>query len=288
MTSSDSEEISDKESPNDQIFEPQNETTSKCLSKNLTNALSLKQNEENILEEFNVEKLYDMATKGEFPKKMFIFGQDKSRYTQRLHFFTSIRTFSERPKSHVSFTCKICSKILRATFPEFNNLNNHLKTHDTWRKKWLSFYNKHFAPALSLLDNNTYDMIRFIISSNLAICQLDNVHFQKLIENKMTSPCLKTFRYDRLPTIYQQMLDIIDDKLNKARTICLITDIWTNRIYADFLALGAVIINEFFEQELIVIGMKSMGGDHTAENIQTVLETIINSFKCNKTKFHGN
>ena len=117
MTSSDSEEISDKESPNDQIFEPRNETTSKLLSKNLTNALSLKQNEENILEEFNVEKLYDMDTKGEFPKKMFIFGQDKCRYTQRLHFFTSIRTFSERPKNHVSFSCKICSKILRATFP---------------------------------------------------------------------------------------------------------------------------------------------------------------------------
>ena len=100
-------------------------------------AINLISSDINNLEEFSVQDLYDMAKKGEFPKKVFIFGQDKSTYTQRLQFFTSIRIFSDRPKGYLSFVCKICEVVISAKFPEFNNLNNHLKIHDDWRKNWL-------------------------------------------------------------------------------------------------------------------------------------------------------
>jgi hypothetical protein len=43
--------------------------------------------------------------------------------------------------------------------------------------------------------------------------------------------------------------------------VCLVVDIWTNRVMADFLDLAAIIIKNSFEQELI-IGMDSMTGNH--------------------------
>ena len=79
----------------------------------------------------------------------------------------------------------------------------------------------------------------------------------------------------------------IDNKLNSALSICLVVDIWTNRVMADFLGLAAIIINNCFEQELLIIGMGSMTGNHSAENIKREIESLVNSFKCNKSKFHG-
>jgi hypothetical protein len=42
------------------------------------------------------------------------------------------------------------------------------------------------------------------------------------------------------------MVKAIDKKLQNARTISLITDIWTNKIFADFLAIGVLIVNQNF------------------------------------------
>ena len=102
----------------------------------------------------------------------------------------------------------------------------------------------------------------------------------------MSSPSIKSFRYDKLPEVYYQMRQIIDKKLNEASSVTLIADIWTNKIYANFIGLAAVIVNALQERELVVIGMKSMDGDHTAENVQRNLEEIINEYKCNKANMN--
>ncbi len=91
----------------------------------------------------------------------------------------------------------------------------------------------------------------------------------------MKIPCIRTFRYTQLPSVYGHLLSAIEAKLEKALTICLITDIWMNRIMADF--IGLIIVNENFKQELIVFGMNSMAGNHTAENIKKEIEFLINS-----------
>jgi hypothetical protein len=33
--------------------------------------------------------------------------------------------------------------------------------------------------------------------------------------------------------------------------------------------------------------MGSMTGNHSAENIKREIESLVNSYKCNKSKFHG-
>ena len=97
-----------------------------------------------------------------------------------------------------------------------------------------------------------------------------------------------TFRYTKLPKCFEQMKKIIDSELSNAKTISLITDIWTNKILADFIALAAIIVNESFEKELLVIGMAPMSGDHTAENVKFEIEKNVNSYtKFNKTLANG-
>jgi hypothetical protein len=49
-----------------------------------------------------------------------------------------------------------------------------------------------------------------------------------------------------------------NDKLHKASSICLISDIRTNKPMYDFMGLAASITNEAFDKEVDVIGMKLM------------------------------
>ena len=248
----------------------------------------MRSSEHENLDEYEIGKLFALAAKGEFPRKTFIFGKKRYLSTSRLHFFSSIRIFSERPTTNIQFKCKFCNLILHACFPIFTGLSKHLLTHNEFNLNWIHYNEKSKKKANAILDNNIYDLIRYIISSNTAMLQLENEFFVKLLEPKMKIPCIRTFRYTHLPSIYRQMLDAINDKLDKALTICLITDIWTNRIMADFIGLAAIIVNESFKQELLVIGMTSMTGNHTSENIKNQIEFLVNSYKFNKLKSHGN
>ena len=67
----------------------------------------------------------------------------------------------------------------------------------------------------------------------------------------------------------------------------MIVDIWTNRVNADYLAVGARITDYKFNSELIVVGMERMKGGHNAENVAITIESIINSYNFDKNKIHG-
>jgi hypothetical protein len=264
----------------------ENSNSNTPLSSALSSVLSTSEKED--YRELSVNETIEKARKGEFPKKMFIFGRAKVFYTQRLHFFTSNRIFEQRPTENVKFTCKFCECTLSTTFPLFQNLNAHLKLHNKFNNEWLNEFNKDKSGSKSSqLDDATYDLIRYIISSNTALSQLENPFFQNLLKEKMKLPCIKTFRNTKLPLVYKQLIDVIDQKLDNALTITLITDIWTNKIMADFIGLAAVIVNKFKEREFFVIGMMGMPGNHTAENVKYAIEHLVNNYKFNKLKCHG-
>ena len=243
--------------------------------------------------EKSVEELYEHVEKGEFFKKLFIFNDGQKHYSERLHFFKSIRIFdqpmpSKNKKINTAFQCKICNKTLHANIGVCSNLNGHLKCHLDFLGKWANFFNKFNSKnKISNIDDETYDLVRFIVSSNTALDQLDNIHFCKLLEDKMSIPYVKSFRYEKLPKVYYEMRNAIEYKLSKAITCCFITDIWTNKVLADFIALAAFIVNEFFAKELLVVGMGPMSGDHSAENVKIEIEKIVNSLKFNKSLAKG-
>jgi hypothetical protein len=80
--------------------------------------------------------------------------------------------------------------------------------------------------------------------------------------------------------VYEQ----IEIKLQNAESICLIVDIWTNQVSADFIGLAVVLTNSFFEREILVINMMRMPGSHDAENIKYSIEKMINFFDFDKSK----
>lgn len=79
----------------------------------------------------------------------------------------------------------------------------------------------------------------------------------------------------------------VELKLTNALSVSLIVDIWTNRVNADFMGVGANLICSTFQTELIVIGMERMPGIHNAENIGLTIEKIINSYNFDKNKIHS-
>jgi hypothetical protein len=125
--------------------------------------LSLKEAEKENFVEKSCSELYNLASVGLFPEKLFLFANVKKMYSTRLHFFDSDRTFAQRPSNHVKFHCKICpadSNPHLAIFPHFQNLNAHLKIHEQFRLKWLHFYNLKFPHKKNAtLDSETYDLL---------------------------------------------------------------------------------------------------------------------------------
>jgi hypothetical protein len=64
-------------------------------------------------------------------------------------------------------------------------------------------------------------------------------------------------------------------KLTEAVSICLVDVI-------PFLGLAAMIINDKFEKEIIIIGLTEMSLPQNAENVKKAIESIINGFNFNK------
>ena len=75
--------------------------------------------------------------------------------------------------------------------------------------------------------------------------------------------------------------------LKKATSICLITDIWTNKQMLDFMGVAAAFINDNCEREILVIGLKLMPGRHNAENVKKAIESIVNEYDFDKSCIHG-
>jgi hypothetical protein len=241
------------------------------------------------LEEFSLMELYEKASNGDFPKKLFIFKDRTKSYCAKFHFFSSIRKFDmnwDDAIDQIAFKCKICEVKLHCLIGESTNLNQHLKIHSEFIAKWLSFYKKRINNQKPKLDSYTLDLIRGVISANISLKTLENENFTRCLKMEISS--VRTFRYKILPELYEMMIKEIDNKLSNAITISFITDIRTNKIMADFLALGAVILNKYYQHEFLAIGMTSMSDmNHTSENIKKILEKLINGYSFNKRLAHG-
>jgi hypothetical protein len=129
------------------------------------------------------------------------------------------------------------------------------------------------------------NLMKFFISSNTSIVQLENKHLRNCF--KFSLPCAKTFTETVLPSVMNKLTTIIDKKLKDAQYICLISDIWTNKTMQDFLGLVACTIDANFNRQFLVIGMIIMPGNHCAENIQTAIQNIMQEYDFDTNKILG-
>jgi hypothetical protein len=55
-----------------------------------------------------------------------------------------------------------------------------------------------------------------------------------------------------------------------------------------FIGLGAVLINNLMEKELVILGLKRITGGHSAENVKAKIEEIVNQYRFDKKNIQVN
>jgi hypothetical protein len=86
----------------------------------------------------------------------------------------------------------------------------------------------------------------------------------------------------------EKLTEALNSKLENAFSVCLISDIWTNKSMLDFMDLASKIIDVNFNRKTLVIGMMLMPGNHSADYIKEAIETLVNIYDFDKSKIHGN
>jgi hypothetical protein len=250
----------------------------------------------------SLKEIFKKGREGEFPDVILHFNDSSFPYTPILNFFEIPKQFnfnkSELKEMQIKVSCLICKKEYKCRQGRFTNLNSHIKDHaytgfkNVECQEWLRRYNefkKSGNKAINSIENrNKMLLILYFISSNAALAELKNKAFRKICQKaQIEVPNYKTFKQNVLPGAMKLLHEAIQEKLVESESICLITDIWTNKQMLDFIAVSANIIFKTFEKETIVIGMMKMPGPHNAENIKICVEQIVNEYDFDKSKVKG-
>ena len=101
--------------------------------------------------ELDLNEVYELAAKNEFPQKEFIVKNKLVFYSAMLHFYRSIRIFKQTPdeQEKLDYKCKICQDVLVSPFKDKSNLYKHLRYHEDY-KKWKTLYDQCKKKELSL------------------------------------------------------------------------------------------------------------------------------------------
>jgi hypothetical protein len=170
-------------------------------------------------------------------------------------------------------------------------LNKHLRLHcknenvKKWYERLLKYRN--VGKTKPIFSEDMLNLVKFFVSTNAALTAVTNPFLRELLSSKIILPGPFSFRNQILPSITKELYQLINSKLDNALSVCLITDIWTNQVLADFIGLAAVFTNNCFEKEIIVIKMQRLNGDHTAEAIKIEMENMVNHYQFDKSKLNG-
>jgi len=239
------------------------------------------------LKKFSLEELVKLSEKNVFPKKEFAIGGIKVFYTPVLNFFASIAIFVSKPKEVLEFKCIGCDFKTKQVLGEVTYLNRHLRIHcsNPLVPIWYQKYQARKGVKQAAISKDMLEFMLLFVTSNDSVDMLRNRHYLNILQRaNIKVPGEFNFRYTVLPDIMKLVYEQIEIKLQNAESICLIVDIWTNQVSADFLGLAVVLTNSFFEREILAINMMRMPGSHDAENIKYSIEKMINFFDFDKSK----
>ena len=123
-------------------------------------------------------------------------------------------------------------------------------------------------------------MAKFFISSNTILKDFRNPYLTHLLNQaSIQNYSSKTFKRTIIPDIMKQVKNGLKDKLNRAKSITMITDLWSNKQMIPFIGLAVSYTFENLEQQNYVIGLKRIYGKHNAENIKGLIEEILSEYE---------
>jgi hypothetical protein len=132
------------------------------------------------------------------------------------------------------------------------NLNRHLKEQHALKfEEWLSYKNSE-SVSDKTISQDVIDLVKYIVSSNTALAQLENEHFTNNVAKKV--PSIRTFRHKFLREVLDCVFTKIESKLNATFSICLIEDLWLNGIFRDYIGIGAQIVELDASKKAVILG----------------------------------
>lgn len=187
---------------------------------------------------FSVQQMIDMAKRNIFPSKNIFFDGVKKKYTPVLHFFKHHNEFNHScsDKTKIIFECKVEKCKLHEELGATSNLNKHLKLHKI-TANWYESYKKHRKTNDSPLTDAKLNLVKFFITSNLSLKQLENVHLRNCLKDEIKLPCMKTFQFTYLKEVLKLMHNKIEEKCKKASFITIIPDMWSDLALTHYLGL---------------------------------------------------
>jgi hypothetical protein len=150
-------------------------------------------------------------SKSSSQRKTFCYGGIEKQYCSYLHFTESpfeIQTSFEK----VAYKCMLCPTVINCKPADSRNLKRHLDCKGkAIRSNWWTAYNLSQNCVRREITEDEINLMKFFISSNTSIVQLENKHLRNCFEFSL--PCVKAFRETILPSVMNKLTTIIDKKL---------------------------------------------------------------------------
>jgi hypothetical protein len=178
-----------------------------------------------------------------------------------------------------------CGKEFFANLGATTNLNKHISKIHLKTKEWYDMYTFYNGFSKSVqLDDFSFNLVKYFISSNAGICELENPHLRKILSHSPPGE----FAFDNLlKDVDTKLKSLIEIKLKNAEAISLIMDIWTSSTNKDFISLAAVTINNCLQRDVYIISHCRMENSHEAEYLKECVEKMINSYTFDKSKIYA-
>lgn len=130
------------------------------------------------------------------------------------------------------------------------------------------------------------------MTSNASLSELQNDFLLELLSTLSVTKHLHlakyhSFRNTLLPSVMDLLHETLERKLQKSVSICLIVDFWS-KASIDYIALGAAMINDEFERDIVILSMMRMSQPHNSEYVKLCVEHMINQFQFDKSLVHCN
>ncbi len=113
------------------------------------------------------------------------------------------------------------------------HIGKHLKDHANKQKghllEWINAYYESLNRKHKYFNENTLTLCKYFISSNQSLINLRNPHLLKLL--KIDIPSDQSFTRTILPKILIFLNQALEWKLVSAQFICILSDIWTTRLF---------------------------------------------------------
>ena len=221
------------------------------------------ESELDVLNDYSIKEMLEFSIKNQFPWKKIVFGRNVKLYSPILNFYNCSQRFEENYDNNTQFNCKVCGKHYTAKFGSLTNLNKHIRYHQKAaeiRSWYEAFQKSNESPDNKVINDDLMNLILFFLTSNVSLDSLENTHLRNLLAPKIENLGKYTFRNKYLPLAMEHLHKALTVKFKHARTVALISDLWSTDDNRDFLGLGAVVTNALFEKSFFTAGMIRMEG----------------------------